>query len=297
MTLELFIGFISCSDDGKAEIKDLVTDAASEKIEVGLSVEFVVNIVNGNGSYSVVSSDEDLVMATIDGGKVTIKGIKAGEAIVTISDAAKQEVRLTVVVKEPDVPLSILEVDKKDVTVKVNEQARITIKSGNGDYVLQNPDEGVLKAEVVDNEIVISGIKEGTVVLTLSDREGESLDITVKVEKAGAQEDTIVGTIWVTDEKKLLGEMDEGTIESLTRTLHFVDEESMTFQQILKTKDNSQSSDLVSLLYKYTNPGIELGEFSLNGYDLDKAVRKDGAIVLTFNNGKETTELTFKRKE
>jgi hypothetical protein len=76
----------------------LSTDKVDALYRPGNTKSTVVQVIEGNGRYTVTSSDEDLVKATISGDQITvvIQGKKEGEAALTITDACGREITLPV---------------------------------------------------------------------------------------------------------------------------------------------------------------------------------------------------------
>lgn len=74
-----------------------------------------------------------------------------------------------------------IEVEKSVVDLEVGEKSVVKITEGNGGYTVVSADEETATAIVKDNEVLISGIKEGTTTITITDKEGETMPITVNV--------------------------------------------------------------------------------------------------------------------
>lgn len=93
-----------------------VTDAQNESKEIAVSIqpyeisldktievqgsrsEVTVNIVKGNGGYSIDNLSNDFYTAILDGSKITIKAKKAGISNITIRDAEGKELNAPVVI-------------------------------------------------------------------------------------------------------------------------------------------------------------------------------------------------------
>lgn len=137
----------------------------------------VVIIMTGNGSYSVESSNPDIVKATLHDDQVSLKGFEQGESMIKISDVEGQSIEFKVTVS--DVVDLKLEETKK--TIAVTGTRRIDIIYGNGKYAVTSENEDIATAKVVNTRISISGVSEGKTNIIVSDQSGASARIAVDV--------------------------------------------------------------------------------------------------------------------
>jgi hypothetical protein len=84
----------SCKQD------DPVVELTLDKTAVGLiaGATTPVNIVTGNGNYTVTSSASDIATATVSGTVITVTGNKAGTATITLKDKDSKSISISVVV-------------------------------------------------------------------------------------------------------------------------------------------------------------------------------------------------------
>ncbi|MDL2303195.1 S1 family peptidase [Dysgonomonas sp. OttesenSCG-928-D17] len=78
--------------------KELVLDRT--QAEVIYRSSSVVNILSGNGNYSISSADERIATASISGNEITINGINMGNAVLTITDGRNKTKELYVQVRQ-----------------------------------------------------------------------------------------------------------------------------------------------------------------------------------------------------
>jgi hypothetical protein len=86
----------SCEDD-EDEIFDLKLEKTT--IEVTEGDNATVKIESGNGGYTVSSSSAATATAAVSGEAITVTGVKAGQATITLKDKAGKSASLAVTVK------------------------------------------------------------------------------------------------------------------------------------------------------------------------------------------------------
>lgn len=185
----LFVGFTSCSDDDET---DLRIEKSVVDLEVGEKV--VVKITEGNGDYTVVSSDKEVADATVKDSEILISGLKLGSTTITVTDKEAKTATITVNV------VNILGVwgineEKVSVEVKANEDVAEEIKT---------------KLATVDFEL-ISLKEDGTCSLN-GEKDGESY--------------SIEGTYVYVDKILTLALGEEGNIETRTFTVTEITKDS-----------------------------------------------------------------------
>lgn len=82
-------------------VKGIATGLTVDKSTVNVAVgkEETVNISGGTTPYTATSSSTATATAAVSGQKVTIKGVKAGTATITVTDKNKKTVSIKVTVK------------------------------------------------------------------------------------------------------------------------------------------------------------------------------------------------------
>lgn len=178
--LFLSIGFYSCGDDDEIVV-DLKVDYESTTIDLTVSNEQIINILEGNGGYGATSADNKVATATVEGTKVKIKGIGEGQTKVTIVDQKNQKKVFTVNVKDVIVDLTV---DRESPIALIKGQSvEVNITSGNGGYEAKSSDAKVAKATITDNKVKIEALAIGESVVTITDKKGKKVELTVNVDE------------------------------------------------------------------------------------------------------------------
>ncbi len=180
--------------DTTKEIKVIVSvdglTVSKEAVTVQKGKTGDVAIVSGSGNYEVVSADEAVATATLDGGNITISGVKVGETKVTVKDTeanTTKEIKVTVSVDG-------LTVSKEAITVQKGETGDVAIVSGSGNYEVVSADKAVATATLEGGNIIISGVKVGETKVTVKDTEANTtkeIAVTVSVDGLAVSKEAI----------------------------------------------------------------------------------------------------------
>lgn len=170
------LAFTSCGDDDEP---NNILKFSAEKVEVAPSKTATVTIKGGAAPFTVASSDSKVASASVSGSTITVTGVKAGNAIISVSDKSKLSGKFTVIVKDG---ASALTVDKASVNVAVKKSETITVSGGTAPYTATSKDNKTATASVKDNKISITGVKAGKTTVTITDKDKKSItvDVTVK---------------------------------------------------------------------------------------------------------------------
>ncbi|MCD8174142.1 MAG: hypothetical protein LUD76_11940 [Alistipes sp.] len=148
-----------------------------------------VRIISGNGGYSLTSGDIDIVEAALDDDTVILYGHSVGETTVEVTDSEGQQCTIEVTVKDRQYPLST----SAGLVVMENGNGEvIEIVNGKRGYTVESSDEAVVTASIFrDGEdgplsdaryyIRFEPGDLGEAVVTLSDDDGQQLEIAAKV--------------------------------------------------------------------------------------------------------------------
>ncbi|WCC44493.1 hypothetical protein PJW08_12525 [Tenacibaculum finnmarkense] len=183
----LLLGFltlftmVSCSDDDPIPIVDIELNSKELTLtEKGTSG--IINVLKGNGAYSVTSSDKKIATASIITDKetqkttISVTPVSAGTATITLVDAADKKSEITVLVKTPDVAI-----EKSLVNLLIDEVATVKILAGSSEYEISVNNSNAT-AEIVGMDIKITGKVLGESEVTLTDlKTKKTAVITVKI--------------------------------------------------------------------------------------------------------------------
>ena len=186
-------------DDKKDDKTEVTTEATTEATtettteapakvnysKIPLQTGKKTNVIQINGGKTKIKkatvSNKKIVSVTVKNGKLQIKAKKKGKAVITITDENGQVSKVTVEVKK-SVPLKKLSLNKKKVTLKVNQKEKLV--------VTKNPVTAVtkLKWSTSDKKIVtvdqngkVKAKKKGKVTITVKASNGKKARCKVTV--------------------------------------------------------------------------------------------------------------------
>lgn len=169
--------FVSCDKNSNKTPDHLTFSVTKAEVEVGKTVE--VTVKNGKQPFTVKSSGEKVATVKVEKEKITVTGVAAGTATISVTDNAKAIGSFTVEVKAA---AEKLEFDKAEVTVGVEKEETVTVKSGTAPYTVKVTDDAVATASVSEAAITVKGVKAGTTTLTVTDKDGKTGEVAIKVE-------------------------------------------------------------------------------------------------------------------
>lgn len=150
----------SCSkdDDNKS-----MTFSAS-KVVVAKDSTKTVSVSNCTTPLTAKSSDSTIATAIVKDATITVKGVKVGSAIITVTDKNKQTGSFSVVVNEA------LSFSKTSAAASVGKEDTVTVSNGTAPYTAVVKDTKIATATVTDSKIAVKGIKAGTTTITVTDK-------------------------------------------------------------------------------------------------------------------------------
>lgn len=171
--------FTGCSDDDPS-YHELVPNTQELIINFDETPEGTIQMLQGNGNYKIVSSNEEVVTAVAEGNAIKVTALKAGSANLTITDWAKMSTSVKVIVDQ----LSELVLAVSSTKMYPNESKAIQIHTGNRGYKVTVDKESVAKATVdEEGRIQVESLSPGIATVTVTDRLNKSTKLSVKVIK------------------------------------------------------------------------------------------------------------------
>ncbi len=175
-----------CDDDDDDDIaKDLIELIVNKPvIRIGQNEETKVNIVVGNGNYSVRSFNTAIATATVSGEVVTVRsGSQNGATTVEVMDGEGVIANISV-----NVGVFELEVNESQVTLEVGDEKQLIVSMGNfssndelsytvGDETIV----GMVNTDVFRPFYTLTGLKSGHTTVTFTDHKGKQATIQVTV--------------------------------------------------------------------------------------------------------------------
>ena len=182
-------------DDKKDDKTEATTEATTETTteapakvnysKIPLQTGKKTNVIQINGGKTKIKkatvSNKKIVSVTVKNGKLQIKAKKKGKAVITITDENGQVSKVTVEVKK-SVPLKKLSLNKKKVTLKVNQKEKLV--------ATKNPVTAVTKLKwstsdkkiaTVDQNGKVKAKKKGKVTITVKASNGKKARCKVTV--------------------------------------------------------------------------------------------------------------------
>lgn len=176
-----FISFSSCNDDDDKTPgfnNNVLIDIDDLEMNPGNTME--VNITDGNGKYTVQSSNDEIATATVQDTKIIVNGHNSGTASIIITDDKGVNGLIKVLV------YGDLTLASTTLNMLVNSTESIKITAGNGRYVVTPSDPSLTASIETNDEGTFVSIKSSDKELTdatikVSDKAGRSVEIKVNV--------------------------------------------------------------------------------------------------------------------
>jgi len=166
----------------------LYTNAGSNvAVTAGSVSDF--NVGGGGGgskfvSYSASSSDPKVATAVVEGTKLKVTGVSAGEATITVTDSAGATVKI--VVKVPGDALSKLTVNSPtEVTLTPGMSAQYKVTGGAAPYSVAVGNPNVVAAAAANGVVSVTAANPGASTVLIYDAAGNSTQFDVTVAGAG----------------------------------------------------------------------------------------------------------------
>lgn len=182
----LSLSVVSCDDDeDNASGKDLIEVIVNKPVvRIRQNDEAKVNVVVGNGNYSVRSFNTAIATATISGEQITVKsGSQSGATTVEVMDGEGMIANISV-----NVGVFELEVNEPEVTLEVGDEKLLIVSMGNfssNDELFHSiGDESVVSMVNTDQFrpfYTLRGLKNGHTTITFTDRVGKQTVVQVTV--------------------------------------------------------------------------------------------------------------------
>ncbi|MBR5963886.1 MAG: hypothetical protein IK000_07055 [Bacteroidaceae bacterium] len=158
------------------KLADFRVAVQSLTLEEGECVSF--DITSGNGSYTVESTDESVVTASVEGETITLNAIHGGSAYVTVNDTRSGQYAIIPVAVAANLSLSVF----GTVNLKQGDGVNVRIMSGNGSYSVRSTDERVATASIVGMFVSVQTLETGSAIIIVTDElTGQEVSFTVSV--------------------------------------------------------------------------------------------------------------------
>ncbi len=169
---------ITDSSGATATINVKVSEITLSKTKVVLlpKQSEVVTVLTGSTFYNVTSSDNNVATASVSGDAVTITGVSAGTAVVTVSDSNSDTATISVVVG------SSFTIDPASVSIAIGQTATATISDPTGFYNASSSNTSIAKVSISGTKVTITGVSSGSATITVENSAGFTSTIAVTVD-------------------------------------------------------------------------------------------------------------------
>lgn len=222
----ILIANTGCGKEDAIEVQKDLYEVIVDKpvVRIGHNEEVNVNVMLGNGGYSVKSYNEQVATATVDGEQITIKsGIQNGATTVEVTDAEGIKTDISV-----NVGLFELEFNEQTIEMEVNEEKELIVTMGNfssnDELTYSIKDETVISIENTDQlrpYYTIRGQKIGETAITFTDAKGKQATVNVKINPVSIDVSNLTPKVGVNNKIVITVEKGNGdyTIEATDNTI------------------------------------------------------------------------------
>lgn len=222
----ILIANTGCGKEDAIEVQQDLYEVIVDKpvVRIGHNEEVNVNVMLGNGGYSVKSYNEQVATATVDGEQITIKsGIQNGATTVEVTDAEGIKTDISV-----NVGLFELEFNEQTIEMEVNEEKELIVTMGNfssnDELTYAVKDETVISVENTDKlrpYYTIEGLKIGETAITFTDAKGKQATVSVKINPVSIDVSNLTPKVGVNNKIMITVEKGNGgyTMEATDNTI------------------------------------------------------------------------------
>lgn len=222
----ILIANTGCGKEDAIEVQQDLYEVIVDKpvVRIGHNEEVNVNVMLGNGGYSVKSYNEQVATATVDGEQITIKsGIQNGATTVEVTDAEGIKTDISV-----NVGLFELEFNEQTIEMEVNEEKELIVTMGNfssnDELTYAVKDETVISVENTDKlrpYYTIRGLKIGETAITFTDAKGKQATVSVKINPVSINVSNLTPKVGVNNKIVITVEKGNGgyTMEATDNTI------------------------------------------------------------------------------
>ena len=192
ITITDAVALVNIILSGGSTSPSLPFSLSNTKLNMEIGQKEMVVPVNGNGIYTVVSSDERVATAVVERGsipdaqygeymQVWVTAVGGGFAAITVTDTHTGETaKIRVKVATPTLPFSLSE---STISIEAGQSIAVDALDGSGQYTVQSSNASVATGEAIDEyNIIVYSVSEGTATITVTDTQtGEKATIEVTV--------------------------------------------------------------------------------------------------------------------
>lgn len=204
----------------KGTAKIIVTDNVSDSVLIDVNVYLplkadskdiflaentsnTLTLSEGVPPYYAASNDDSIADVSVNGNTVSVNGKQTGDTELILSDSAPTPNIITV-----NVNVDIFNVSTRNFYIKKGNKDSFDI-IGTGLYNISVSDDTILSAVITGSSVMVTGLVDGSTIITISDSNGNSIDVKAIVSSSTTSQSGIS-----TSKSSLV--MNEGASESIT---------------------------------------------------------------------------------
>jgi hypothetical protein len=174
--LFLSVIFVSCKKDETTN--SVIFSSSKVEVPVGKSDSVKVNV--GLTPFTLLAADNTIATAKVSSklnSYIVVTGVKEGTTLITVTDKDKKTGKLSVTVKKVALVFTPTKAE-----VAIGKTGTVKIAGGSAPYTILVGDITIATATVDKETITISGVKAGTTLITVTDKDKVTakFDVVVK---------------------------------------------------------------------------------------------------------------------
>lgn len=165
-------------------------DSDGPTVQIGKSEVITVKFDPSNAKnkdFSAKSSNEKIATVSTGGSKVTVKGVKAGKATITITSEADSDLTDDIDVTVEEVQVTSIKMKSSSLDIDTGKSAtnQATVSpdnAGDKSLTVSTSNDAIATASVDDNgNVTVKGVKAGDATITVKSKQVPSVSTTFKV--------------------------------------------------------------------------------------------------------------------
>lgn len=189
-TLLAFALLAACGGGGGSSGTTATTTSlfttAPATLTLGVSSSQQFTVGGGRAPYTAVSSNSSVVVPSLSGTQLTLGGVSAGSATVTLRDAAGATQNVSVTVAPAQALASGIPTGLVLAVGSANAQS-YTVSGGVAPYTVASSNSNVLSASVSGNRVMLTGLAAGSANVVITDAANATVTVPVTVSANAGQ--------------------------------------------------------------------------------------------------------------
>ncbi len=273
--------------------EEIIKDLKLSEMNVSLLMKEKkdVRIIDGNGSYVAKASNGKIKVST-KANVISIEGVDVGEATVTVTDAKKKTVKISVKISAKDVG-----VKESQVSIKKGSMKNVEITTGSGSYEVSSSDKKIATAVLKGSNVEITAVKKGNATVTVKDtKTNKTVNITVEVtiDALAVSEENVTVKKGETKEVEITAGSGNYTVISENEDIATIVQEGtkITITAVKKGNATIVVTDTEGEVTKNITVEVTVDDLAIQGIDEDVIVKEGKTKTLSITAGSGVYEVT-----